>query len=138
VNEAVSAFLQASGNDVVLRLLAEKVALKREERELRDDWRLIRRSGSALPGYVQEVLREPGRPVSLVRRGQVPLKALKPKEEEVFRKIATRREQIATRLAEIELELLREVKPFRLKPEPTRSRSRARDKSKPFSAKGGA
>jgi len=136
VNEAVSTFLQVSGNDAVLQLLGEKAALKREERELRDDWRLIRRSGSALPGYVQEVLREPGRPVCLVRGGQVPLKALKPKEEEVFRKIATRREQIGARLAEIELELLREVKPFRLKPE--RSRSRARDKSKPFSAKGGA
>ena len=103
VNEAASSFLQASGNDAILRLLAEKAALKREERELRDDWRLIRRSGSALPRYVQEVLREPGRPVSLVRHGQVPLKALKPKEEEVFRKIATRREQIAARLAEMSL-----------------------------------
>jgi len=138
VNEAVSTFLQASGNDVVLRLLAEKVALKREERELRDDWRLIRRSGSALPGYVQEVLREPGRPVSLMRHGQVPLKALKPKEEEVFRKIATKREQIAARLAEIELELLQDVKPFRLKPESARSQSRARDRTKPSSAGGGA
>jgi len=137
VNASVSTFLQRSGNDGVLRLLAEKTALKREERELRDDWRLIRRSGSALPSYVQEVLREPGRPVSLVRHGQVPLKALKPREEEVFRKIATRREQIAGRLAEIELELLKEVKPFRLKPEPPRSQSRARDRTKPF-GKGGA
>jgi len=139
VNEAVLAFLKAPGSDGVLVLLLEKAALKREERELRDDWRLIRRSGSALPSYVQDVLREPGRTVSLVRGGQVPLKALKPKEEEVFRKIATRREQIAARLAEIELELLREVKPFRLKPEPGRStsRSRARDRNKPF-GKGGA
>jgi len=137
VNESISSFLQASDSDAVLRLLAEKTALKREESELRDDWRLIRRSGSALPGYVQEVLREPGRPVSLVRRGQVPLKALKPREEEVFRKIATRREQIAGRLAEIELELLKEVKPFRLKPEPPGSQSRARDRTKPF-GKGGA
>jgi len=138
VNEAVSAFLRMPGNGDVLRLLAEKVALKREERELRDDWCLIRRSGSALPGYVQDVLREPGRPVSLVRRGQVPLKALKPKEEEVFRKIATRREQIAARLAEIELELLREVKPFRLKPEPARSRLRARNKNKYLGGENGA
>ena len=137
VNEAVSAFLQVSFDDGVSRLLAEKILLKEEERQLREDWNLIRRSGSGLAGYVQEVLREPGRPVSLVRHGQMPLKALKPREEEVFRKIATKREQIAARLAEIELELLKEVKPFRLKPELPRSRSRARDRNKPF-GKGGA
>lgn len=136
VNRAVEAFL--SSTDVEeLRLRAEVSRLLREEAELRCVSTAMLRSGSYLPSYVQGVLREPGRPVSLVRGGQVPLKALKPKEEEVFRKIATRREQIAARLAEIELELLREVKPFRLKPEPTRSRSRARDKLKPF-GKGGA
>jgi hypothetical protein len=62
----------------------------------------------------------------------VPLKALNPREERVFRRIVARREQIAREIAEIEEQLLRDVKPFRLKTEPKRSRSRARDKTKPL------
>jgi hypothetical protein len=128
INRAVEAFL-SSADIGELRLRAEISKLLHEEAELRRVSTAMLRSGSYLPSYVQGVLREPGRPVSLVRTGQVPLKALNPKEEVVFRKIASRREQIAARLAEVQLELLKEVKPFRLKPEPRRSRSRARDKN---------
>jgi hypothetical protein len=58
------------------------------------------------------------------------LKALNPREERVFRRIAARREQIAREIAEIEEQLLRDVKPFRLKPDLRLSRSRARGKNK--------
>jgi hypothetical protein len=91
--------------------------LLREEVELRSVCNAMLRSGSYLPAYVQRTLREPGRSVSLVRDGQVPLKALNPKEERVFRRIATRREQIAQEIAEISEQLLKDVKPFRLKPD---------------------
>ena len=48
----------------------------------------------------------------------------------VFRKIAARREQIAQEITEIQEQLLRDVKPFRLKPDLRLSRSRARGKNK--------
>jgi hypothetical protein len=108
-----------------LRLRARLARLLREEAELRRVCNAMLRSGSYLPSYVEKTLREPGRPVSLVRSGQVPLKALNPKEEKVFRKIASRREEIAGEIADIQLQLLRDVKPFRLKPD-GRSRSRGR------------
>jgi len=131
VNLAVQSFL--GGCDVgELRLQARLDVLLREEARLRRVCNAMLRSGSYLPGYVQRTLREPGRPVSLVRDGQVPLKALNPREERVFRRIVARREQIAREIAEIEEQLLRDVKPFRLKTEPKRSRSRARDKTKPL------
>jgi len=125
VNKAVLQFL-GSVDVEELRLKARLSRLLREEAELRRVSNAMLRSGSYLPAYVQKVLREPGRPVSLVRDKQVPLKALNPKEERVFRKIAAKREQIAEEIAEITEQLLADVKPFRLKP----SRSRARDKNK--------
>ena len=115
VNLAVQEFLGQCDSEE-LRLKARLAGLLREEAELRKVSNAMLRSGSYLPGYVQKVLREPGRPVSLVRDKQVPLKALNPKEEKVFRRIASRREQIATEIAEITEQLLANVKPYRLKP----------------------
>jgi hypothetical protein len=125
VNLAVQGFL-GNCNVEELRLRARLGMLLREEAELRRVCNAMLRSGSYLPGYVQRTLREPGRHVGLVRDGQVPLKALSPKEERVFRRIAARREQIAREIAEIEEQLLRDVKPFRLKPDLGVSRSRRR------------
>ena len=116
VNLAVQSFLGSVDVEEV-RLHARLDALMREESRLRKIQNTMLRSGSYLSGYVQRTLREPGRPVSLVRDGQVPLKALNPKEERVFRKIAARREQIACEIAELSEQLLRDVKPFRLKPD---------------------
>ncbi|MCL6579107.1 MAG: hypothetical protein K6T73_06930 [Candidatus Bathyarchaeota archaeon] len=116
VNRAVSAFL--GGCDVEeLRLRARLATLLKEETELRRVSVCMLRSGSYLPGYVQRVLREPGRSLSHLPNPQRPLKALNPREERVFRRIATRREQIAQEIAEIQEQLLRDVKPFRLKPD---------------------
>jgi hypothetical protein len=128
VNLAVQGFLGVCDIED-LKLRARLSALLREEAELRRVCNAMLRSGSYLPRYVEQTLREPGRPVSLVRNGQVPLKALNSKEEKAFRKIASRREEIAAEIADIQLELLRDVKPFRLKPDP-RSRSRGRLTSK--------
>jgi len=136
VNLAVSEFLKSSCNVEELRLQLRLEELTREENELRRFSRVMLRSGSFLPQYAQKLLREPGRPVSLVRDGQVPLKALSLNEEQVIRRILAKREAIAKEMAEILDQLLPE-KRFRLKPEPRRLRSRARDKSKPF-GKGGA
>jgi hypothetical protein len=136
VNLALEQFL-GSADVGELRLRARLPVLLREEAELRRVCNAMLRSGSYLPGYVQRTLREPGRRVSLVRDGQVPLKVLSPKEERVFRRIAARREQIAREVAEVEEKLLRDVKPYRLKPEPRRLRSRRRDKTKPLVPGGG-
>jgi hypothetical protein len=113
-----------------LRLRARLAGLLREEAELRRLCTAMLRSGSYLPGYVQRVLREPGRPLTHLPDPQCPLKALNPKEERVFRKIAARREQIAEEIAVITEQLLHDVKPFRLKPDMHgRSWSRARAKT---------
>jgi len=100
-----------------LRLKVRLSALLREEAELRRLCTAMLRSGSYLPGYVQRVLREPGRSLSHLPDPQRPLKALNPREERVFRKIAARREQIAEEIAGITEQLLHDVKPFRLKPD---------------------
>jgi len=100
-----------------LRLRARLSGLLREEAELRRLCTAMLRSGSYLPSYVQRVLREPGRSLSHLPDPQRPLKALNPKEERVFRKIATRREEIAEEIAVITEQLLNNVKPFRLKPD---------------------
>jgi hypothetical protein len=130
VNEAVLAFLKASddgyGNGEMLRLLAEKALLKREERELKDDWRVIGRSGSYLPSYVDKIVKPKDSPF---RMGQVPLRALSANEEDVFLRIAARRDQIARRLVEIDRVLLPK-KRFRLEHSTGTSRSRARDRNK--------
>jgi hypothetical protein len=128
VNRACLSFL-GSADVEELRLKARISALLREEAELRRVSNVMLRSGSYLPGYVQRVLKEPGRSLSHLPDPQTPLKALNPREEKVFRKIATRREKIAEEIANIELQLLRDVKPFRLKPDP-RSWSRGRLTSK--------
>jgi hypothetical protein len=129
VNRAVQSFLCVA--DVAeLQLLAKRAALLHEESELRRTCSVMLRSGSYLPAYARKVLMEPGRPLGFLQDAQKPLKALNPREEQVFRKIVGRREEIARELAEIELELLKDVKPFRLKPEPHRSWSRARDRIK--------
>jgi hypothetical protein len=110
VNRAVGDFLERC--DVQeLRLGAELCRLKREERELRDTWRLISRSGAYLPQYVDKVVRPQGSPFQL---GQVPLRALGKSEEDVFLRIAHRREEIAKRVVEIERVLLspKKFKPF--------------------------
>jgi hypothetical protein len=100
--------------------------LMREEHGLRRVWAAIGRSGSYLPQYVDRVLRPQE---SLFRQGQVPLRALSVKEEEIFRRIAARREVIAQEIVSIQDKLLPE-KRFRLKPELARSRSRRRDRVK--------
>jgi len=126
VNLAVQSFL--GGCDVEeLRLQARLDCLLREEARLRRVCNAMLRSGSYLPGYVQRVLREPGRSLGHLPDAQRPLKALNPREERVFRRIAARREQIAREIAELSEQLLRDVKPYRLKPEPRRSQSRRRD-----------
>jgi hypothetical protein len=129
VNLAVSDFLGCCDVEV-LRLKARLVVLLREEKELRRTCTAMLRSGSYLPGYVERVLKEPGRPLEHLRTAQTPLKALSPIEEKAFRKIAARREKIAGEIANIQLELLKDVRPFRLKPD---SWSRRRDKKEPFS-----
>jgi hypothetical protein len=89
VNRAVSQFLGAC-NIEELRLKARLAALLKEEAELRRVSVCMLRSGSYLPGYVQRVLREPGRSLAHLPDPQRPLKALNPKEERVFRRIATK------------------------------------------------
>jgi hypothetical protein len=67
---------------------------------------------------------EPGRDLGFLQESQKPLKALNPREERVFRKIMTRREMIAAEIAEIQEQLMVDVKPFGLKPDVSRSRRR--------------
>jgi hypothetical protein len=137
VNLAVQSFL-AGGDVEELRLRAKLSALLREENELRLYTRVMLRSGSFLPQYATKILREPGRALGYIRSGQIPLKALNPAEEKVFRKVLTRREAIAREVTRVLGELLRDVRPFRLKPDFKRSWSRARGKTKPLEPGGGA
>ncbi len=135
VNLAVGQFL--GGCDVEeLRLKARLLMLLREEMELRRIQNTMLRSGSYLPAYVARTLREPGRPLWHVPDAQRPLKALSPREERVFRRIAARREMIAREIAEICERLLKDVKPFRLKPEP-RKRKRKVEEVKGQDGEGG-
>ncbi len=127
VNEAVLSWLGGQGAEQ-LRLRARLVALQKEEAGLRQSMRVMLRSGSFLPKYAKELFREPGRSLSFVRDGQMPLKALAPKEEDVARRILAERERIAGEIADVLDELLPEKK-FRLKPEPRRSRSQACDRT---------
>ncbi len=130
VNLAVEQFL--GGCDVgELRLRVRLGGLLREESELRQTMRVMLRSGSYLPQYADRLFREKyERDESVfVRRGQVPLKALSPKEEDVARRVLAERERIAQEIADILGQLLPK-KRFRLKP----SRSRRRAK---YAGKGG-
>jgi hypothetical protein len=131
VNLSLEQFLGCC-NVEELRLKAKLNALLREENELRLYTRVMLRSGSFLPQYAAKILREPGRALDWIRSGQIPLKALAPSEERVFRRVLARREAIAKEITNVLGELLRDVKPFRLKPEPRRLRSRRRDRTKPL------
>lgn len=122
VNEAIEQYVKGCSNER-LSLIAEKVALRREEVELRSDWRLISRSGAYLPAYVDKVVRPKDSPFRLC---SVPLAALDKEEEDVFLRIAARREHIARRLVEIERLLLPKDK-FRVQGD---SRSHAHDDRK--------
>jgi len=127
VNEAVLLWLNGSSVEQ-LRLRARLVVLQKEEEGLRQSMRVMLRSGSFLPKYAKQLFREPGRPIGFIRDGQVPLKALNPKEEDVARRILAERERIAQEIADVLRKLLPE-KRFRLKPECSQSRKRLHDKS---------
>ena len=125
VNLAVEQFMGCC--DVgELRLRARLAGLLREESELRHTMRVMLRSGSYLPQYADKLFREKyDREESLfVRKGQVPLKALNKKEEDIARRVLAERERIAQEIADV-LDRLLPRKRFRLKP----SGSRRRDKN---------
>jgi len=125
VNEALIFWLGAKGDDQ-LRLRARLVELRHEEAELRQTMRVMLRSGSYLPQYADKLFREgyvKGES-PFVRMGQVPLKALSPKEEAIARRVLAERERIAQEITEILDQLLPDKK-FHLKPE-----SRSRDNKK--------
>jgi hypothetical protein len=113
---AVEAFLGVCDVDE-LKVWARINALCREEVELKRVSRTMLRSGSYLPQYADQLFREKydrSEP-SLIRRGQVPLKALSPKEEAIMRRVLARREAIAQEIAELLDKVLPKEK-FRLSP----------------------
>jgi len=126
VNEALLFWMGEQG-DEKLRLRAKLVLLRKEEAELRQTMRVMLRSGSYLPQYADKLFREKydQGESAFVRKGQVPLKALNPKEEDVARRVLAERERIAQEIADV-LDRLLPKKRFRLKS----SRSRRRDKHK--------
>lgn len=128
VNEALLYWCGVQ-NDEELRLRAKLVLLRSQEADLRQCMRVMLRSGSYLPQYADKLFREKydRDGPSLVRRGQVPLKALSSKEEGIARRVLAERERIAQEIADI-LDKLLPKKKFRLKS--SRSRRRRRDKNK--------
>jgi len=117
VNLAVLDFLGCKVDVEVLRLEARKLSLLREEADIRKTWCAIARSGSYLEQYAarvlqpqeyRELLKVEGREFGAgdVRDGRVPLKALSPREEQLFKRMCARREEIASELVDIELKLL--------------------------------
>jgi len=123
VNEALLFWMGVQQDDK-LRLKARLVLLRHQEVELRQAMRVMLRSGSYLPQYADKLFREKyDRSDSVfVRKGQVPLRALSAKEEDVARRVLAERERIAQEIADV-LDQLLPKKKFRLK----RSRSRRRD-----------
>lgn len=122
VNLAVQDFLGCCDVEE-LRLKARLAGLMREEAELRRSMRVMLRSGSYLPQYADKLFREKydkSIPV-FTRNGQVPLRALSKKEEDVARRVLAERERIAQEIADILGELLPKKK-FRLKPSQSRGR----------------
>lgn len=116
VNEALLFWLGEKG-DEELRLRARLTRLRCEEAELRQAMRVMLRSGSYLPQYADKLFREKydrSEPF-FVRKGQVPLKALSEKEEDVARRVLAERERIAQEIAAV-LDQLLPKKRFRLKP----------------------
>jgi hypothetical protein len=82
------------------------------------------RSGAYLPGYAEKVLKEKRQPdqdcgpfTYSVGEGDRPLRALNREEEQVFRRIIARREEIIGEVTRIQAELLKGVKPFRFESE---------------------
>lgn len=128
VNEALL-FWMGERSDEELRLRAKLVLLRKEEAELRQTMRVMLRSGSYLPQYADKLFREryDRGESAFVREGQVPLKALSRKEEDVARRVLAERERIAREIAEV-LDRLLPKKRFRLKP--SRSRRRAKKAGK--------
>ena len=107
---------------------ARLAVLRAEESDLRQCMRVMLRSGSYLPQYADKLFREKydkSEP-SLVRRGQVPLKALSPSEENVARRILAERERIAREITMI-LDKLLPTEEFKLKSSRSRRRCRRRD-----------
>jgi len=133
VNLAIQDFI-GSSDEEQLKVLVEIEKLCREDSQLRRVSSVMLRSGSYLPKYADKLFRAPWdserdktSPFHYPRKGDVPLKALNPKEEAVMRRVLARREAIAARIAEL-LELVLPKEKFRLSPK--RSRSRRRDKNR--------
>jgi len=120
VNRAVQGFL-GDCSLKELKLRARLAGLMREEAELRRICSCMLRSGAYLPSYAERVLKEEkgpdreGGPFTYsAGEGDRPLRALNREEEQVFRKIIARREEIVCEVTRIQCELLKAVKPFRL------------------------
>ena len=136
VNLAVEAWLGVCSEEE-LRVRAEIEGLVREDCELRRVSSTMLRSGSYLPKYADKLFRAPwdAEGVSATegfryvnpRVGDVPLKALSPREEQIMRRVLARREAIAGRIAEL-LDLVLPKEKFRLLPK--RGRSRRCDKNR--------
>jgi len=128
VNLAVQMFLGCCDVEE-LRLRARLAGLMRKEAGLRQSMRVMLRSGSYLPQYADKLFREKydSSIPSFTRKGQVPLRALNKKEEDVARRVLAERERIAQEIADILGQLLPK-KRFRLKP--SRSRGRLTSKRK--------
>jgi len=128
INEALLHWCGVQG-DEELRLRAKLVLLRSQEAELRQNMRVMLRSGSFLPQYADRLLREKydRSDPAFVRHGQVPLRALSRKEEDVARRVLAERERIAQEIADVLSQLLPK-KRFRLKPSRHgRRSSRSRD-----------
>ena len=126
VNEALL-FWMGAQSDEELRLRAKLVSLRSQEAELRQTMRVMLRSGSYLPQYADKLFREKydrSEP-QFMRKGQVPLKALNKKEEDIARRVLAERERIAQEIAEV-LDRLLPKKKFRLKPSKSRARAKRR------------
>ena len=135
VNLAVQSFIGASDEEK-LKVLAEIEVLVREEQQLKRVSSVMLRSGSFLPKYADKLFRPPWdserdktSPFNYPRKGDVPLKALNPKEEAIMRRVLARREAIAQRIAEL-LDRVLPAEKFRLRPRKSRSRRRAQNKRK--------
>ena len=136
VNLAVQAWLGVCSEEE-LRVWAEVAGLVREDCMLRRVSSAMLRSGSYLPKYADKLFRPPWDADGVSAReglfyvkprvGDVPLKALSPKEEKIMRRVLARREAIAGRIAELLDRVLPKEK-FRLLPK--RSKSWRRDKNK--------
>ena len=133
VNLAIQNFIGASDEEK-LTVLAEIEKLVREDSQLRRVSSTMLRSGSYLPKYADRLFRAPWDserehtgPFNYPRRGDVPLKALNPKEEAIMRRVLARRDAIAQRIAELLDQVLPKEK-FRLVPGRSRSQRCVRNK----------